>query len=200
MKTSIKNLIASSLTTIFITSSIGLTSVSAQEKNVVKISAPTNVKRIAVKGNVEIILVQRNIEGVTYANDNIGTAKIIQDRDLLQINSVDQNPVKLTLYVKELYRIEAFENAIVKTEGKLKTKYLQVFLFGSAHADLNTDTEGLYTVIKENSDLKLSGATNDHILVIGRTPKLTMDKFAALKTNISAMETSAIDKEIASLK
>lgn len=200
MKTSIKNLIASSLTTIFITSSIGLTSVSAQEKNVVKISAPTNVKRIAVKGNVEIMLVQRNIEGVTYANDNIGTAKIIQDRDLLQINSVDQNPVKLTLYVKELYRIEAFENAIVKTEGKLKTKYLQVFLFGSAHADLNTDTEGLYTVIKENSDLKLSGATNDHILVIGRTPKLTMDKFAALKTNISAMETSAIDKEIASLK
>lgn len=42
--------------------------------------------------------------------------------------------------------------------------------------------ESLYTVIENNADLKLSGATEKHTLVLGKTPKLNLDRFAALTT------------------
>ncbi|MBC6112048.1 GIN domain-containing protein [Pedobacter fastidiosus] len=199
MKTSIKTLIASSLTAIVLSTAMFTTSVSAADKITKTVSAPTNFKRISVKGNVEVVLVQRGIEGVAYADENAGKVSITQEGDILRINSTDKNYTKLIVYVNNIFRIEASENAVVKTEGKITTKFLQVFLKGNAHADLNTSTEGLYTVIKENADLKLSGSTDNHTLVMGKTPKLTMDRFAALKTNISSVETNAVEKEVAVL-
>jgi len=148
MKTSIKTLIASSLTAIVLSTAMFTTSVSAADKIKKTVSAPTSFKRVSVKGNVEIVLVQRSTEGVAYAEDNAGKVSITQEGDILRINSTDKNYTKLIVYVNNIFRIEASENAVVKTEGKITTKYLQVFLKGNAHADLYTSTEGLYTVIK----------------------------------------------------
>jgi len=200
MKTSIKTLIASSLTAIVLSSAIFTTNVSATEKEpdaILKISA---FKRISVKGNVEVTIIQRNNPGISYTDDNTGTAKVMQDGDNLKITSTSTEKAKLTVYVNDFYRIEASENAVVKTEGKLRTKYLQIFLKGNAHAEINTSSEGLYTVIADQADLKLSGSTDQHTLVMGKSQKLTIDRFAALKTNISSVETSAIEKEIAAIK
>ncbi|MCX2475943.1 DUF2807 domain-containing protein [Pedobacter sp. MC2016-05] len=199
MKTSIKTLITSSFTAIVLSTTLFSTSISATEVAPVKVSRVGDFKRISVKGNVEITLIQRSKAGVTYADDNIGSAKVFQDGDNLKISSSDKGLTKVIVYVNDIFRIEASENAIVKTEGKLTTKFLQIFLNGNAHADINTSTEGLYTVIKDNADLKLSGSTDSHTLVMGKTQKLTIDKFAALKTNMSSVETVAIEKEIASI-
>ncbi|MCZ4245725.1 GIN domain-containing protein [Pedobacter punctiformis] len=198
MKTSIKTLIASSLTAIVLSTALITTSVSAMDAKPAKISAPVNVKRVSVKGNVEVLLVQRSTDGVSYADDNTGSATVMQDGDILRITSESKGLTKLVVYVNNIYRIEAADNAVVKTEGKLKTQFLQILLNGNAHAEINTSTESLYTVIKDHADLKLSGSTDNHTLIMDKTPSLTIDKFAALKTNISPTETiSAIDKEIA---
>lgn len=199
MKTLIKTLIASSLTAIVLSTAVFTTSVSANEIAPVKVSTVNNFKRVSVKGNVEVTLIQRGTAGVSYADDNTGNAKIIQDGDILKISSADKGITKVIVYVNDLFRIEASENAMVKTEGKLTTQFLQIFLKGNAHADINTSTEGLYTVIKDNADLKLSGSTDNHTLVMGKTQKLTIDKFAALKTNISSVEIVAVEKEIAAI-
>jgi hypothetical protein len=200
MKTSIKTLIATSLTAIILSSTLFTTSVSATEKEPVTISKLKAFKRVSVNGNVELTIVQNNSASISYTDDNTGTAKIIQDGDNLKITSTGTDKAKLIIYVTDIYRIEALENAIVKTEGKLKTKYLQIFLKGNAHAEINTSTEGLYTVIADNADLKLSGSTDNHTLVMGNSQKLTIDRFAALKTNISSVETIAVEKEIAAIR
>lgn len=199
MKTSIKTLIASSLTAIVLSTAVLSANASAIEKLPVKESSIGQIRRVCIKGNVEVKIVQAYKQSVSYADDNTGNAKIIQDGDQLKITSADNNLVKLVVYVNQIYRIEAAENAIVKTEGKLKTQFLQIFLKGNAHADIHTNTEGLYTVINDNADLKLSGSTDQHTLVMGKFQKLTMDKFAALKTNISQTEITAVEKEIASI-
>jgi len=198
MKTSIKTLIATSLTTIVLTSAIFATSAMAADPKpgTASVSA-LPFKKLIVKGNVEITLVQRTSEGVTYADENGGKAKIIQEGNVLRITSADKEATRLVVYVNDIYRIEAGENAIVKTSGKIKSKYLQIFLSGNAQADINSATEGLYTVISGNSDLKLSGSTDNHTLVMGKTPRLTIDRFAALKTNISSAE--SVVTEIAAL-
>lgn len=51
-------------------------------------------------------------------------------------------------------------------------------------------------MISDYADLKLSGSTDIHTLVMGKSQKLTIDKFAALKTNISSIETDAVEKKL----
>jgi len=200
MKTSIKTLIATSLTAIVLSSALFTTSVSATEKEPEKNIKISDFKRISVKGNVELTIVQKGAIGISYNDDNYGTAKVVHDGDALRITSTSSEKTKLTVVVNDIYRIEASENAVVKTDGKLSTKYLQIFLKGNAHADINTSSEGLYTVIADDADLKLSGSTDNHTLVMGKSQKLTIDRFAALKTNISSVETVAVEKEIAAIK
>jgi len=200
MKTSIKTLIATSLTAIVLSSALFTTTVSATEKEPEKNIKISDFKRISVKGNVELTIIQKGTIGIAYNDDNYGTAKVVQDGDALRITSTSPEKTKLTVVVNDIYRIEASENAVVKTDGKLSTKYLQIFLKGNAHADINTSSEGLYTVIADDADLKLSGSTDNHTLVMGKSQKLTIDRFAALKTNISSVETVAVEKEIAAIK
>lgn len=192
MKTSIKTLTKSLLAAIVLTSSIFSTSVMADEKQPTKVSAPNNFSKVVVSGNVEVTLVQRQKEGVSYDNDNTGKVKVIQDGHALKISSDGKEAAKITVYVKNIYRVQASENAIVKTEGKLDTKYLQVFLSENAVAEINSNTESLYTVIEGNSDLKLKGATQNHILVMGKTQKLNLDRFAALKTEMNTPQSLQI--------
>lgn len=200
MKTSIKTLIATTLTAIVLSSALFTTTVSATEKEPEKNIKIADFKRISVKGNVELTIVQKGTIGISYNDDNLGTAKVVQEGDVLRITSTSTDKTKLTIAVNDIYRIEASENAVVKTDGKLSTKYLQIFLKGNAHADINTSSEGLYTVIADDADLKLSGSTDNHTLVMGKSQKLTIDRFAALKTNISSIETTVIEKEIAAIK
>ena len=188
MKTSIKTLGKSLLAAIVLTSSILATSVSADEKQPVKISAPKNINKLIISGNVEVTLIQNGREGVSYNDDNTGKVKVIQDGYALKISSEDKSPAKVTVYVKNIYRVQASDDAVVKTDGKLDVKYLQVFLKGNAVAQINSHSESLYTVIEGNSDLKLSGDTKNHNLVMGKTQKLNLDKFAALQTEMNTPE------------
>ncbi len=186
MKTSIKTFTKSVLATIILTSAIFSTNAMAGEKQPIKMSAPKNISQVIVSGNVEVTLIQGQKESVSYNDDNTGKVKVIQDGHALKISSADENTARITLYVKDIFRVQASENAVVKTAGKLDTKYLQLFLTGDAVAEINSNTESLYTVIEGHADLKLSGATQDHILVMGKTPKLNLDRFAALKTKMSS--------------
>ncbi|WP_157255446.1 GIN domain-containing protein [Pedobacter sp. Leaf216] len=192
MKTSITTLTKSLLAAVVLSASIFSTSVSAEEKQPVKISAPKNFDKVMVSGNVEVTLVQNGREGVSYNDDNNGKVKVIQDGSTLKITSADDSPAKITINVKNIYRIQASDDAVVKTDGKLDVKYLQVFLKGNAAAKINSNTESLYTVMEERADLKLTGKTANHIVVMGNTPKLNLDKFAALKTEMTAPATGTV--------
>jgi len=196
MKTSIKTLItmAFALTTLMATLPNNLR---AAEKNNTLLYNIQNFRKIVIKGNVEVILVQGNAIGVSYADDNAGNVKVTQQGEVLRITSLDKEKCKLIIYVTDIYRIEADENAVVKTEAKLITKFLQIILKGNAFADIDTSTEGLYTEILDNSTLKLKGNTSRHTLVMGKAPNLTIDHFAAVQTNVSRLETS--EEEIAAL-
>jgi hypothetical protein len=188
MKTSIKTLATSVFAAIVLTSSIFATNVVANEKQPVKISAPKGITKVVVSGNVEVTLIQNGTEGVTYNDDNTGKVKVMQDGYDLKISSEDKRLAKITVYVKNIYRIQASDDVVVKTEGKLDVKNLQVFLKGNAVAEINSHTESLYTIIEGNSDLKLSGATQNHSLVMGRTQKLNLDRFSAVKTEMNTPE------------
>jgi len=190
MKTSIKTLIVIALAVITLMA-IFPNNLRATEKDTTILYKIQNFRRIVIKGNVEVMLVQRPAIGISYADDNAGNVKVTQQGELLRITSLDKEKCKLVIYVSDIYRIEADQNAVVKTEAKLNTKFLQIILKGNAFADINTSSEGLYTEILDNSTLKLKGNTNHHTLVMGKAPNLTIDRFAATQTDVSRVETTA---------
>jgi len=191
MKTLFKTLFASSLALVLSTSAV-LSANANENIKPVHASKALNFKRIKVKGNVELTIIQGKRTGISYADENTGKVKVMQSGDGLEITSLDNSTAKLTIYVNEIYRIHAMDNAKVKTQGKINTQYLQVFLSGNASLDLNSQTEGLYTVIEDHADLTLSGSTGDHMLVMGKGQKLIMDKFVAANTKTSLNTENAL--------
>jgi len=180
MKTQIKTLLASTLTVLAISASLFGTVASAHEKAPVSISSPSGIKRVKISGNVEVTLVQREKEGIEYADGNSGRVSVTQQGNMLRISSSETETAKVVVYVNNIYRIDASGYAVVKNTDQLQLKYLQVFLSGHARAEISSNTESLYTVLKENSDLKLAGFTGEHTIVMGKKNKLYTDKLKAL--------------------
>lgn len=127
MKTSIKTLITMTfaLTTLMATLPNNL---SAAEKNRTLLYNIKNFRKIVIKGNVEVTLVQGTSIGVSYADDNTGNVKVTQQGEILRITGLEKEKCKLIVYVNDIYRIEADQNAVVKTEARLTTKFLQIIL------------------------------------------------------------------------
>lgn len=188
MKTSLKTVIFIASAVITLTATLP-NNLSATEKNTTILYKIQNFRRIVIKGNVEVMLVQRPAIGISFADDNTGNVKVTQQGEVIRISGLDKEKCKLVIYVNDIYRIEADQNAVVKTEAKLSTKFLQIILKGNAFADINTSSEGLYTEILDNSILKLKGNTNRHTLVMGKASNLTIDRFAAAQTEVSQVET-----------
>jgi len=184
MKTSIKTLIVIASAVITLTAALP-NNLRAVEKNTTILYKIQNFRRIMIKGNVEVMLVQRPAIGISFSDDNAGSVKVTQQGEVLRITGLNKETCKLVVYVNDIYRIEADQNAVVKTEAKLSTKFLQIILKGNAFADIDTSSEGLYTEILDNSTLKLKGNTNHHTLVMGKAPNLTIDRFAATHTDVS---------------
>ncbi|MET4081907.1 hypothetical protein ABIB40_001858 [Pedobacter sp. UYP30] len=200
MKTQIKNLIAASFTVLLLGGTVLSLSASPIKNIITKTTPIKPFKKITVTGNVQVTIIQIGKEGVSYADDSNGTAKVTQQGDLITISPADNGMAKVIVYVKDIYRITGDDNALVKTEGLLETTYLQVFLNGNAKADLNTTTSGLCTILADSSTLSLSGATASHSLAKSTQSVLKIGRFAALKTEINRTDYPGINQEMAAIK
>ncbi|NTE02053.1 hypothetical protein G6M26_27755 [Agrobacterium tumefaciens] len=197
MKITIQTKIAMVLTAILFLTAILPTTTYARKAYPINIVSLTSFRKISVRGNVEVTLIQRKDTGINYTEDNLGQVKAILDGQTLRITANGSEISKIFIYVNDLYRIEAEDHAIVKTQGKLKIPNLQVFLRDEAQVEINSETSSLYTNISDHAKLTLSGSTDNHFLVTGKAPRLIFENFAALKTSIELLESSIMDKKIA---
>lgn len=185
MKTSIKNLIALTLTAVVLTS----TSIAAQAKDntVTVLSEVKKVNAINVSGNVELILVQSADESVKVYDNYFSKNALIQQKDgELRVSSFNKETLTVVVYVNNLSSISASDNATVKTFGKFSAVNLDVNLKDQAVANLNTNTVNLYTNLSGQANLTLTGTTADYNAVMGSVAKVNMAQFAAESTNIQS--------------
>jgi len=181
MKFNIKKLTLTAIACILLSNTATFTANATEEKPV-KTYKILPFRKIRINGNVEVTLVQKPALGISYTDDNEGSVKVIQQGEVLNITGSSTTSAKLLVYVNDLYRIEADDDAKVKTDGILSTKYLQIILKGNAYADIYSKSEELYTSIGDKSALRLRGKTDAHFLYMDRAPNLTLDQFAALRT------------------
>lgn len=190
MKTSIKSLLALTLTAIVLsTSAFTSLAVAADKTTSVKVAPLTTFNKIVVSGNVKLTLVQKSKQDIAVDSEfDQSKTSFKQKGYTLFINSTDSETIYVTVSVTDLQRIDASQGARVTTAGNFKLEVLQVFLQDNATASVKGTINSLYTVTKDHSDLKLAGTANQHIIVKNRNSILDTEKFAALKTEMTSLE------------
>ena len=193
MKTFLKTLFASALTGLLLASSAFTSLAAGKGSNPPIMSRLIDYNKVIVSGNVSVTVIQSKRPHVEMHEDyDKETTTVVQKGDKLYIRSTERQPVDIVVYIKDLQRIDACNNASVTTQGKFSCFALQVFLKDGATAFVNGNTESLYTVIKDNSKLRLKGFCKDHILVKGEVAKLNVTGFAALKTTATSVDGQAL--------
>lgn len=139
--------------------------------------------KIRINGNVKLELVQGLKEKIEISGDYSSKSTSFKKQGYtLIISSFEYAPVVIKVTVKDLQRIDACGDVVVETIGKFDLKYLQVFLKDNAKATVKANAESMYTYIKGNANLKLSGHTLDHTVLTDTLSKLNMDNLVAVKT------------------
>ncbi len=197
MKTSIKNLIAATLTVVVLAGATLTTK--ANDKAVTVLSDVKKVNKINVSGNVELILVQSDNESVKVYDNYYTKNALVQQKDgELRISSYEKEKLTVVVYVSNLSSITASDNATVKTNGKFSALALDVNLNDNAKAILNTNTISLNTNVKGNADLTLTGTTLEYSALVNNSSKVSMNDFAAESSNIRSQNvTSTTFKSLA---
>lgn len=192
MKTSAKKLFVNALTAVVLSSSAFTAGAASPKTNLSVLSAEIDFNKIVITGNANVELVQSSKQKVLiYETYDKATTSVTQKGDKLFINSNEEQPLTIIVYVKDLQRIDASNTVKVKT-GKFSSSVLQVFLKDKASAFVSAEIGSLYTMIKDNSELKLKGTTKDHVSVKSKVAKLKTESFAALKTTSTQIEETAL--------
>lgn len=186
MKT-LKTLFTSALTAIVLTATVFASTAAASPVMAIHTSN-LDIKKIKVTGNAKVFVVQGSSEWVSMDEENLDKVSLKQIGNTLTISSTERNPVSVTVYVKDIYRIEACDKAVVKTVGKFNVKYLQVLLKDNAIARVKANTQSIYTVISDQANLELLGTTDKHIVKKNGVGIINTEKFAALTTHQEAVE------------
>lgn len=190
MKTSIKSLFATSLIALTISTSTVYAAdrnKSTKEKSVAATAVNISyINKINVSGNVEVTLVQNANSKTLFTNEGDEQVTVKKIGNTLHIDSKNNKAGKITVYVDDIYRIEASENAYIVTEKALNLKNLQVYLKDNAYLNLNTKTAALFTKIDGNANLGLSGSTDSYIVEMDKSAKVTIDNFKSAKTEMKS--------------
>jgi hypothetical protein len=187
MKTAIKTLFATAFTAIVLTSSAFATFAKEGDKNPSSSEAASGYNMIKVKGNVLVYLCQGTKENVRVETEQSETkVSFKREGNKLLINATGNERATVFLTVKDLKRIEASENALVKSTGRFNLSLLQVFVQDKAKVDVNVVAQDVYTVVKDASTLKISGSTDHHLSEKDNDSNLNVTHFAALKTDSSS--------------
>ncbi|QNK64008.1 DUF2807 domain-containing protein [Pedobacter sp. PAMC26386] len=178
MKTAIKTLFATALTAIVLTSSAFTTFAKDGGKGSSTVNTAYELKMIKVKGNVKVYLSLGAKEDIRVeTNQSEVKVSLKRTGERLLISSTENNQVTVYLTVKNLSRIDAADNAVVKTSSHFNLATLQIFLQDDAQANVDVTAQDIYSVIKDGSSLKLSGSTDRLTSIKAVASKLNTNNF-----------------------
>lgn len=157
----------------------------ATKNNVITVLNNTgNINKIEVRGNVEVIVANGQKDEVTVSNNYYAENALVQGKDgVLRISSYGNE--KLVVYVKaaDLRSIAAFDNAVVKSDGRFSAMDLQVTLSNNAYAALNLDNFSANVTVNDNAKADVSGFTTE--LSLNYSAGATVNHAGFVAENIS---------------
>jgi hypothetical protein len=138
------------------------------------------ISKIEVRGNVELFVSDGDADQVKVYNKYYEESALVQSQNgVLRISSyADQ---KLVVWVKssDLRAITAYDNAEIKSFGKLSSIDLNVSLHNDASAKLNLDAYSANVTLADHATADLSGTANEMTLKHDVATSVNKVNFAA---------------------
>jgi len=142
------------------------------------------ISKIEVRGNVEVFISDGDADQVKVYNKYYEQSALVQSQNgVLRITSyADQ---KLVVWVKaaDLRAITAYDNAEVKSYGKLSPIELNVSLHNNASANLNLDAYSANVTVADHAKADLSGRADQFTLNHGVATSVNKFNFVAAHYN-----------------
>jgi len=140
----------------------------------------SKISKIEVRGNVEVYVSDNDADQVKVYNKYYEQTALVQSQNgTLRISSyADQ---KLVVWVKaaDLREIVAFDNAEVRSFGKLSPIALKVTLNNNAYAKLDVEGVGMNVTVNDRAKADLAGTVSDCTLKYAKSATVNSSQFAA---------------------
>jgi hypothetical protein len=163
--------------------------VSTVLKNVSKIN------KIEIHGNVELYVSDGAADQVKVYNKYYSESALVQSRDgVLRISSYKNQKLVVWVTAADLQAITAYDNAEVKSFGKLTKVDLEVNLYNTASAQLNVEAYKTTVNVNDNAKASLSGNVNDYNLNYAQPANISHKDFVAVNTSKKQMADRAAVK------
>jgi hypothetical protein len=158
MKTQLLTLITLVTLTVS-TSNIVNAATTADDKNAIVLTdaTNTNINKIEVRGNVELYLSDGATNEVKVYNKYYSESALVQNYNgVLRISSYKNEKLIVWITVNDLRSITAYDNAEIKSFGKLSAINMDVNLYGNASAklDVNMFTANINVNDRAKADVK----------------------------------------------
>jgi len=178
MKTTILS-IATVLLIIFSISTSGFAASKATGAQTV-LNDVANISQIEVHGNVELFVSTGETENVKVYDSYYSQNALVQEQDgVLRISSFKAEKLVVWVTVNQLQSISAYDNAEVKSFGKLSTIDFSLNLNNNATAKLDLDVSDATIALNGNAKASLSGYADESYIELSQAAKVNTAKFAA---------------------
>jgi len=150
------------------------------------------INKIEVHGNVEVYVSTGAKDQVTVGNNYYAESALVQDENgVLRISSY--TATKLIVYVSatDLRSISAYDNSVVKSDGRLSAIALEVNLYNSAYAGLKLDNYAANITVNDKAKADLTGIITDYSLTYSDAS--TVNRTELVAENVS--ETKIVPKQ-----
>jgi hypothetical protein len=197
MKTTILT-IAIAISTVFgISQSAKAATVNKQEVSTV-LTDVSKINQIEVHGNVELYLSNGTADQVKVYNSYYAESALVQDDNgILRITSYSAQKLVVWVTAADLNKLEVYDNAEVKSFGKMSTISLDVKLFNNASAKLDMDTYAANITLFNHAKADLTGNTDEANVNYDRSSFLNTTNLVTAHLVKTVKSYPGCDKDIA---
>jgi hypothetical protein len=140
----------------------------------------SKINKIEVRGNVELFVSDGSSDQVKVYNRYYSESALVQSqKGVLRITSYSDQKLVVWVTANQLNAITAYDNAEVKSFGKLSTIEMDVTLHNNAYAKLDMAGYSANITLNDRAKADLTGNVNECNLKYGRSTSVNSTNFAA---------------------
>lgn len=134
----------------------------SKEETATILNEESNIAQIELHGNVELYLSNSSTDQVKVYNEYYAESAFVQNENgVLRISNYSDKKLIVWVTAKDIRNVSAFDDAAVKSFGKLSFIDLDVKLFDHASAQLDLDTYVAAITLNNHSKADIQGSTNE---------------------------------------
>lgn len=142
----------------------------------------SNISEIEIHGNVELYVSDGPADQVKVYNKYYSDNALVQDdKGVLRISSYNTQKLRVWVTVSQLQKLSVYDNAEVKSFGKLSAIDLDVKIYNNASAQLYLEAYAASITLNDYAKADLTGNVSEGSLQYDPTARLNTSNFNIMR-------------------